>query len=726
MFERFPSVRLALLPIVATALCATAMADGGKVAPKENLTTTPPKAGTSVITVPAPSATPRVIYGADDRHDVYDETDPAILSLASSVGAVLFASDLTDNGNGTYSIATSSYSASYNLCASEPYFNQPVAATCTAFVVGTDLIATAGHCIESDGTPTVSEFRIVFGYQMEDAATPVTTIPAADVFSAVEVVSRVENGSGADYAVVRVDRPIVTASRKALPIRRTGTIADQARIGVIGHPAGLPLKIAFGGRSAVRDNSSNEYFVASLDTYGGNSGSPVFNQETLQVEGILVRGEADYYSTGSCNVSSILPETAGGEDVTRISPIQGFITDATTVYFQQRYFNCSSSAGIRVHDPNWPNENLTVTVTGAGGGDSEQVTLSDPSVVLDWAGQVQLALTDNDVAINDGTLEIDDEEAIIVTYEDNDTTAGLPGTLTDRAIIDCVAPIIDGVVLTDLGPSYFELTLGTSEPAVATLTGGATCGALTGLSTSELGVFHQAFVSELQSCQTYLVTITAVDRAGNVAVDNNSGYCHAVTTYGTFPDLLSEDFAPEGGVVGWTVDPVPDPDTSTTNNWGLRSSIHAHSGEFVYSYEPGEDFAAEASLVSPIIPPANILEFYHTYDIEESYDGAALEISTDNGQNWQDLGPFVAIGPYPRRISGDYESALADRMAWSGGTFGPMTKVLVNISSFAGAQNRIRFRFASDSGFPSVGWQIDDFRIYQTYPCPEGNQWILY
>ena len=48
------------------------------------------------------------------------------------------------------------------------------------------------------------------------------------------------------------------------------------------------------GGAKVRSNNNGVYFVANLDTYGGNSGSAVFNLQTREVEGILVRGENDY------------------------------------------------------------------------------------------------------------------------------------------------------------------------------------------------------------------------------------------------------------------------------------------------------------------------------------------------------------------------------------------------------------------------------------------------
>jgi len=67
--------------------------------------------------------------------------------------------------------------------------------------------------------------------------------------------------------------------------------------------------------------------VANLDTFGGNSGSAVFNAETGEVEGILVRGENDYVwsdENGSrCRVpQQCTNDACRGEDVTRITNIK--------------------------------------------------------------------------------------------------------------------------------------------------------------------------------------------------------------------------------------------------------------------------------------------------------------------------------------------------------------------------------------------------------------------
>ncbi|HAU89128.1 MAG TPA: serine protease, partial [Elusimicrobia bacterium] len=77
----------------------------------------------------------------------------------------------------------------------------------------------------------------------------------------------------------------------------------------------------------VRDFSKSGYFVADLDTFGGNSGSPVFNTRTKKIEGILVRGDEDFLdSPAGCTTMATYEQTGGrGEDVTKISEVEKYI-----------------------------------------------------------------------------------------------------------------------------------------------------------------------------------------------------------------------------------------------------------------------------------------------------------------------------------------------------------------------------------------------------------------
>lgn len=264
----------------------------------------------------------KVIYGADDRIDVYETASPYYQAWAAATCALIDTAQVVSNGNGTYTIATGAYTiGGLPACSGEPYGDQPVAAFCSGFLVSENIVVTAGHCINQS---TFEDVAFVFDWVMDDAVTPRTVVDESQVYFAEAVVARALDGNGLDFAVVRLDRPVTVAS--PLPMRRDGALASGTAIGVIGHPAGLPKKIAFGAATVAADVSNPIFFSANLDTYGGNSGSPVFNAVTGEVEGILVRGEGDYDFEAGCFVSNQLPDDEPGEEVTKIEHARRFVT----------------------------------------------------------------------------------------------------------------------------------------------------------------------------------------------------------------------------------------------------------------------------------------------------------------------------------------------------------------------------------------------------------------
>lgn len=253
----------------------------------------------------------KLIYGTDDRQDVFQITDEAILNDVDSVVALFARTDVVDNGNGTSTLRTQNFGEAQNLCPGERFRGQPLGAFCSGFLVAPDVIATAGHCVDAANVTTVC---FVFGFRMLDATTAQATISNNQIYSGVNIIGRQLTSQGTDWALVRIDRAVTNHS--VAPVRTAGRVSDGQTVHVIGHPAGLPMKVA--GGAAVRDNQPTAFFVANLDTYGGNSGSPVFNSRTHEVEGVLVRGDTDFVQQGNCTVSLVCPVTGcRGEDCTR-------------------------------------------------------------------------------------------------------------------------------------------------------------------------------------------------------------------------------------------------------------------------------------------------------------------------------------------------------------------------------------------------------------------------
>ena len=145
----------------------------------------------------------------------------------------------------------------------------------------------------------------------------------SEVYRGVEIVARKYTKSGTDYALVRLDRPVEGHK----PLVLASEDADKHdTVYVMGHPSGLPIKYA-GGAHVLSSWGFNPYFKANLDTYGGNSGSPVFNADH-EVVGILVRGDTDFISVGDCVRSLVIPKVSfggKGEAVTKVSQFRKFV-----------------------------------------------------------------------------------------------------------------------------------------------------------------------------------------------------------------------------------------------------------------------------------------------------------------------------------------------------------------------------------------------------------------
>jgi V8-like Glu-specific endopeptidase len=258
-----------------------------------------------------------VIYGEDNRKDVFESRDSDLVELSKSTAAMIGPENMKSIGRGEVQIDANTLE-SRGICAKERFSKQISAANCSGFLVAPNVLVTAGHCIKSEYD--CRSYKWVFDYKVNHADQGAISVPSTSVYSCKKIIARsLDQISKNDYAVIELDRKVT--DRKPLEFRRRGKVSKGTSIAVIGHPSGLPTKIADGAK--VRSLSS-KYFVANLDTYGGNSGSAVFNVKTSEVEGILVRGENDYVFDEKlgCQVSNKCSDTGcRGEDITFITNI---------------------------------------------------------------------------------------------------------------------------------------------------------------------------------------------------------------------------------------------------------------------------------------------------------------------------------------------------------------------------------------------------------------------
>jgi outer membrane protein assembly factor BamB len=274
-----------------------------------------------------------IVYGKDDRYDVYAHPNSALRALAqNSIVALMKSSDVTTNADDSISLKSPRLGdrevfykdyEGLKLCSTERFLNDPTAAFCSGTLIADDLVLTAGHCFEDTSTCGTTSF--VFGYynDAEDALHPITS---ADVFTCKEVIAqrydRITKQEGADtpyqpnldYTIVRIDRSAAPRFQPARVRTAVEALPEHQGLAVIGFGNGQPAKIDAGGKVVANNAERLDYFDASLDASWGNSGSGVFDLATLDLVGIHVRGQGDNFEAkGDCAVVKVCPER-GCED----------------------------------------------------------------------------------------------------------------------------------------------------------------------------------------------------------------------------------------------------------------------------------------------------------------------------------------------------------------------------------------------------------------------------
>lgn len=263
----------------------------------------------------------KLVYGDDDRID-YGTLDPTDQRRfwADSVG-LLAESDGITCSDGSCAVDT----RIFNLCPGQKFYfyGQKVATsgTCTAFLVGPKLFATAGHCIsESECEDLVVAFGFTYAGSLNDV------LPEEDVYSCTNIVV---DSEWPDYALFEVDRYVT--NRVPHWVRYVNKVPDLQPVTVIGHPSAMPIKIDSGG--VVKINTQAAYYDENVDSFEGTSGAPSINNDTGVVEGIVSgQPERDYNwnNSGECLEVNTCSDSEGCDDgffsiTTRITELSDLI-----------------------------------------------------------------------------------------------------------------------------------------------------------------------------------------------------------------------------------------------------------------------------------------------------------------------------------------------------------------------------------------------------------------
>jgi len=253
----------------------------------------------------------RGVYGTDNRIEAkskwiyrdYVRATAAMVSAGSINGSEVRAYTLRQALKANYGVPAAS---------NVQFLDQPVASSCTGFLIAPDILVSAGHCFtkpgangyESPRDPNfggIADKVWIFDYTNDvpfNRSGNYISIPKENQYRIVEMLDAKLVGSGtngSDYAIMRLDRP---TNRKPFKFRFGGKVTTGDYLAMVGAPDGLPLKIA--DSAFVINNNGPRSFKTNLDAFHGNSGGPVFNVRGW-IEGMLLYGPSDYFVDESCN-----------------------------------------------------------------------------------------------------------------------------------------------------------------------------------------------------------------------------------------------------------------------------------------------------------------------------------------------------------------------------------------------------------------------------------------
>lgn len=227
------------------------------------------------------------VYGEDNRIEPFN-AGAMEFELSKSIAGRISLEHLQVVG-GNYQVTRTTLGA--EKCRKNRFAEQTLGPSCSGFLVHPDILVTAAHCMTT--ADKCSDNVWVFDYALKNATDQTyKIIPQKNVYKCKQVLARRYSDFGnVDYTIIQLDRPVTDRNFLTMdfshdsPSLQTPTFA-------VGFPSGLPLKITPGGRVLKNDNPYA--FDTDLDIFQGNSGSPVFDQNTGKVIGITSHGHEDY------------------------------------------------------------------------------------------------------------------------------------------------------------------------------------------------------------------------------------------------------------------------------------------------------------------------------------------------------------------------------------------------------------------------------------------------
>ena len=151
--------------------------------------------------------------------------------------------------------------------------------------------------------------------------------------------------------------------------------------------------------------------------------------------------------------------------------------------------------------------------------------------------------------------------------------------------------------------------------------------------------------------------------------------------------------------------------SSTTTTWTTSTAQKTSAPNSLFTANLTSVSDQKLETTNSITLPAKplTLSFQGYINAESGWDGGVVEISTNNGVSWTDLGSAITTGKYNGNL-GSSTNPLSGKAAFTGNSAG-FVKTVINLSAYSGQTVKFRFRFGSDASVAATGWYLDDILL---------------
>jgi hypothetical protein len=197
-----------------------------------------------------------------------------------------------------------SIQSAYAICDTSQkwkYWKNPCLAFGTAIPITRNIVLTAGHCLKKTG---LKDFYLVLGYADTAPGLNHFDFDTSNIYRGIQIIDLADDSTqpNNDYCFILLNKNLPVLGVLINRQNRTGVIEKDYYM--VGYPLGIPEKISLG--HLLSHDAGKDAYLLYIDSFGGNSGSPVFESKTDSLVGMLNHGENDFLFQPDIDCKSFL------------------------------------------------------------------------------------------------------------------------------------------------------------------------------------------------------------------------------------------------------------------------------------------------------------------------------------------------------------------------------------------------------------------------------------